>query len=338
MMERRWMGRRWMAPLCVMGAWVAAPVAVMAATSPQQAQWQQAVDTAVSHARPGTLGVAVLDLRTGAKAGANARQAFPMMSVFKAPVAAAVLARVDAGRLKLDQSVTITRDEVQGGSAVPSVGAKFQGERMSFTVERLLQAAVSESDNTAVNALIKVIGGPQEVTAFLKAHGIEGMRVDQDEAGVSRVFQALGPGEVVPANESDEAAAQRVKRGYQAFLADPRNRTSPDAAVDFLRKLYTHALLSDASTNHLLALMRAQVIPNRLRAGAPAGVVVADKTGTSYTWQGRTAAYNDMALLTWPDGRTVIVAAFLQDSPAKPAERDALFAELARAVSAGVAH
>ncbi|WP_199099169.1 class A beta-lactamase [Dyella sp. ASV21] len=312
------------------------PLVAQAATTPQQTQWQQAVDAAVQRARPGVLGVAVLDVRTGAQAGANAAQPFPMMSVFKAPVAAAVLARVDAGRLTLDHPVIITRSEVLSGSAVPSIGAKFHGERMSFTVERLLQAAVSESDNTAVDALIKLLGGPQEVTAFLRAHGIDGMRVDQDEAGVSRVFQALEPGQSLPANESAEAEVARYRRGYQAFLADPRNRTTPQAAVDFLRKLQARELLSDASTGHLLALMRAQVIPNRLRAGAPAGVVVADKTGTSGSFEKRTAAYNDMALLTWPDGRTVIVAAFLSDSPATPAERDALFADLARTLAASV--
>ncbi|WP_430390508.1 class A beta-lactamase [Dyella sp. 20L07] len=320
--------------LSITGTALPSFAADQAATAADATKLQHALDVFAQRARPGLLGVSVLDLQTGATARVNADKAFPMMSVFKAPVAAAVLSRVDDGSLSLDLPVIITRDEVQSGSAIPSIGAHFQGERMTFTVERLLQAAVSESDNTAVDALIKVIGGPQVVTAFLQAHGIKGMRVDEDEAGVGRVFRNLSPGQVMPANETEEAASQRYQRGYRAFLADPRNRSTPDAAVTFLRKLQGNELLTAASTRHLLGLMAAQTIPNRLRAGLPKGLSLADKAGTSGTLDGRTAAYNDIGIVTWPDGHSVIVAAFLMDATASDAERGALFADLARAVSA----
>ncbi|WP_267220673.1 class A beta-lactamase [Dyella silvae] len=318
---------------------IAMPLAASAqspATTARSATLQSTLDTLAQRARPGLLGVAVLDVQSGAMAGVNAGQAFPMMSVFKAPVAAAVLSRVDDGSLSLQQQVTITRDQVLGGSAVPSIGARFHGDRMTFTVERLLQAAVSESDNTAVDALIRVVGGPEVVTGFLTAHGIDGMRVDMDEAGVAQVFNGLKPGEKAPHGESSQAQAQRYKRGYDAFLADPRNRSTPEAAVAFLRKLSNNALLSSASTQHLLRLMEAQTIPNRLRAGVPQGIRLADKTGTSGSFEGRTAAYNDIGLLTWPDGHTVIVAAFLSDSPASDEERGRLFADLAKDIDKAV--
>lgn len=318
---------------------IAMPLAASAqgpATAATSARLQSSLDTLAQRARPGLLGVAVLDVQSGAMAGVNAGQAFPMMSVFKAPVAAAVLSRVDDGSLSLQQQVTITREQVLSGSAIPSIGARFHGDRMTFTVERLLQAAVSESDNTAVDALIRVVGGPEVVTGFLTAHGIEGMRVDMDEAGVAQVFNGLKPGEKAPHGESPQAQAQRYKRGYDAFLADPRNRSTPEAAVAFLRKLSNNALLSSASTQYLLRLMEAQTIPNRLRAGVPQGIRLADKTGTSGSFEGRTAAYNDIGLLTWPDGRTVIVAAFLSDSPASDEERGRLFADLAKDIDKAV--
>jgi beta-lactamase class A len=65
----------------------------------------------------------------------------------------------------------------------------------------------------------------------------------------------------------------------------------------------------------------------------PTGVLLADKCGTSYTLEHVTAAYNDIGILTWPDGRSVIVAAFLTASPASKAERDAMFAGLASTVA-----
>jgi len=306
----------------------------MSAVNLETGRLQQALDTAAKRAKPGTLGLAVLDLRSGARAGVHAEEPFPMMSVFKAPVAAAVLAQVERGSLSLAQEVTVTPADLQEGSAVPSIGAQFKAGKTTFTIERLLQGAVSESDNTAVDALLRVMGGPTVVTAFLRAHGIEGLRVDLDEGGVSHIFNDLQPGQAVPSNESDEAFDQRRQRGYRAFLADPRNRSTPAAAVEFLRKLQGGELLSPASTQHLLRLMAEQTLPNRLRAGVPHGVGFADKTGTSGTQQGRTAAYNDIGIMTWPDGRAVIIAAFLSDSPASGKERDALFAELARSVAA----
>jgi len=294
---------------------------------------QQALATAARRARPGTLGLAVLDVRSGARAGVRADEPFPMMSVFKAPVAAALLAQVEQGSLSLAQEVTVTRADLRDGSAVPSIGAQVEAGRTSFTIERLLQGAVSESDNTAVDALLRVMGGPSVVMAFLRAHGIDGMRIDLDEGGISDIFNDLRPGQVAPSNESDQAFDQRRQRGYRAFLADPRNRSTPAAAVEFLRKLQGGELLSPASTQQLLRLMAGQTLPNRLRAGVPQGVGFADKCGTSSTQQGRVAAYNDIGIMTWPDGRIVIIAAFLSDSSASALQRDALLADLARAVA-----
>lgn len=283
-------------------------------------------------ARPGTFGIAVLDLHSGQAWRVNAGQAFPMMSVFKAPVAAAILDRIERGQLAMDREVIIHRDALESGT----IRDHFHGEQMRFTVGQLLTAAVSKSDNTAVDALLPLAGGPGGVTAFLQAHGIEGMRVDTGERGFRPVFEDLKPGQQPPANETDAQQLARLRRGYQAYLADPRNRSTPDAAADFLRKLWNGQLLTPASTRHLLDLMYAQTTPSRLRQGLPPGVRLADKCGTSYTLEKTTAAYNDIGILSWPDGRAVAIAAFLTASTAPKDERDALFAELAREVAAAL--
>jgi hypothetical protein len=83
-------------------------------------------------------------------------------------------------------------------------------------------------------------------------------------------------------------------------MADPRNRSTPDAAVMFLRKLWRNELLSTASTQYLLELMYAQTTPARLRAGLPSHVRLADKCGTSVTVDELTAAFNDIGILRWP--------------------------------------
>jgi beta-lactamase class A len=65
----------------------------------------------------------------------------------------------------------------------------------------------------------------------------------------------------------------------------------------------------------------------------PAQLALAHKTGTSDTFDGRTGATNDAGIVTLPDGRVIVVVAFLQDSPANDAERDATLANVARAVA-----
>jgi beta-lactamase class A len=306
--------------------------AAPAASSQAHVDLQQALEGLAARARPGLIGIAVVDVDSGKRWGVHGNEPFAMMSSFKAPVAAAVLDLVDQGKLTLDQQVTLAKSDAQDGSAVPSVGAAVKAGRTRFTVRDLLVGAVTQSDNTAVNALIKLIGGPAVVTAKLKAAGIEGMRVDMDEAGIEEVFAQLPTGTAPPKDETDAQEDARLAKGYAAFLADPRNRTTPEAAVDFLGKLAGGKLLAPSSTTLLLKLMGDQVIPNRLRAGLPKGIGFADKTGTSGSFHGRTGAFNDMGIITMPNGRRVLISAFLRDSPANDVQRNALFKDIGTTV------
>lgn len=290
--------------------------------------FQSRLDELARRARPGTFGIAVLDLKTGRKWEVNAGRAFPMMSVFKAPLGAAVLAKIDSGEISPEQTIEIKRADLRLGAS--QIARDFRGDSMTFTVGQLLAGAVSRSDNTAADALISLLGGPQAVTGYLRGHGIDNMRVDLDEHGVERLFSGLDSEAAPSTDETAKERDDRLWRGFQAFLDDPRNRSTPIAAADFLRKLWHGELLSERATKQLLGLLYDQRVPVRLRAGLPAGVRLADKCGTSLSMRGITAAFNDIGILTWPDGQAVIVAAFLTASHASRAERTKLFADLAR--------
>ncbi|MFC3651235.1 class A beta-lactamase [Dyella humi] len=296
----------------------------------QQAELQNKLQALAKRASPGLFGITVLDLQTGQTWSVNADRSYPMMSVFKAPVAAAVLGRIEHGQNTMDQTVTLHRSELESGT----IHDHFQGKNMTFTVGVLLTYAVSKSDNSAVDALIRFVGGPSTIEHYLRAHGIEGMRVDRDEAGNTRLFNALASGETLPPDKTPIQQHRRLLRGYRIFMSDPGNRSTPDAAAAFLRKLWRNELLSPASTQHLLSLMYGQSVPSRLRTGLPAGVRLADKCGTSDTVDGWTAAYNDIGIVTWPNGHAVIIAAFLTGSNASEAERLRLYTDLARDVTA----
>lgn len=283
-------------------------------------------------ARPGILGVTVLDLESGRRWQVNADRAYPMMSVFKAPLAAAILSEVESGKLSLDRKITVTRADLRPGASF--IGKHFRGESMVFTVRQLLGYAVSKSDNTAADKLLSLAGGGEAVTNFLKTHGIEGMRIDIGEGEVAHVFSGLGARNEAPAGETAAAKQERLERGYHAFLADPRNSSTPPAAVTFLSQLWQGKLLNHQSTGYLLHLMEEQKLPKRLAAGLPSNTRFAHKSGTSMTIGGKTAAFNDIGVMTWPDGRSLVVAAFLTASHASRAERDRLFRDLARTIAA----
>lgn len=313
----------------------AAPACAAAEAQPTGAPTlQTTLDALARRARPGVLGATVIDLQSGAVWRVNADRAYPMMSVFKAPLAATVLARVEGGELSLAHAVSLGRDDLRAG--VSGIRDEFRGERMTFTVRELLEAAVSRSDNTAADALLGQVGGPAAVTAFLRAHGIDGMRVDRGEGALARDIGGLGADGRTPPGETPAQARARRRGGVEAYLRDPRDTSTPDAAATFLRKLLRGELLAPAATRYLIDLMYAQATPRRLADGLPAGVRLAHKCGTTATIEGLTAAYNDIGVMTWPDGRSVIVAAFLAGSPASVKERDALFAELAGAVAKAV--
>lgn len=68
---------------------------------------QAKLESLVGRAKSGMFGVTVIDLESGRQWGVNNKRPFPMMSVFKVPVAATVLAMVDGGKVSLDQELTI---------------------------------------------------------------------------------------------------------------------------------------------------------------------------------------------------------------------------------------
>jgi beta-lactamase class A len=288
-------------------------------------EFQSRLEALAERAKPGTLGITVLDPRSDASWRVNADRLYPMGAVLNAPLAALVLARIDQGELTADRLVVVTRADLRTGWS--PLARAFRGERMSFTVADLLTRAVSASDNTAADVLLALAGGPEALTAFLRAHGIEGMRVDLDHRGLARA--AEGEGAPVPG----ESRPARLRRGFEEFLRDPRNTSTPLAAASFLDKLRRGELLQPDSTRELVLLMEGERTPRRLLAGVPEGIRFAHKTGTSRVFERVSGGFNDIGILAWPDGRSVIVAAFLTESPASEREREAIFAELARLVA-----
>ncbi|MEG4280455.1 class A beta-lactamase, subclass A2 [Microcoleus sp. MON1_C1] len=253
----------------------------------------------ISQAAQGRVGVTATVLETGESVTLNGNQQFPMQSVYKFPIAMAVLAQVDQGKLKLDQKIRVEASDVLQGSRI--LDEKSQG--IEFSLAELLKYTVSESDNTASDVLLRQVGEPMIVTEYLRGLGINN---------------------IVVANTEKELG--------QDTAVQYRNYATPDAAVVLLRAFHEGKGLSKSSQALLLQLMTETTTgAKRIKGLLPNGTIVAHKTGTSSTVNGVTAATNDVGLVTLPNGQHMAIAVFVSDSGANDAVREEVIAKVAKA-------
>lgn len=250
----------------------------------------------------GRVGAAVLLLETGESVAWRGEERFPMQSVYKLPIAMAVLQQVDRGARTLEEQIRVDeRDLVPAPIHSPFRDKHPRGSDVS--VLDLLRLAIVESDGTASDVLLRLAGGPGSVTAYVAGLGVSDM--------------------VVATSEREMASGEEVQY---------RNYASPEAAVALLRALHEGRGLSPQSRSLLLRLMtETGTGPRRIKGLLPSEAVVAHKTGTSGTVGGLTRATNDVGLVTLPNGRTMAVAVFVSDSPADAAGREGVIARIARA-------
>jgi beta-lactamase class A len=251
----------------------------------------------------GRVGFAARVLETSEEAGLNASEHFPMQSVYKLPIAMAILRRVDTGELKLDQMVEVKKsDFVREGQQSPVRDKNPNGTRL--TIAELLRYTVSESDGTTSDVLLNLVGGGAGVMKFLREIQVSDINVVNSEKEIGRDWQTQ----------------------YE-------NWATPRGALDLLAALHSQGGLSADSQKLVLKLMRESVPgAKRLKGQLPAGTIVAHKTGTGGTRNRVTSATNDIGIITLPDGQHLALAVFVSDSTASLATREAVIANIAKAL------
>jgi len=284
----------------------------------------------------GRAGIAVRDLSGGWTATHDGEALYPQQSVSKLWVAISVLDAVDQGVITLDDPVTVRRDDLSifHQPIRDHVGPKGY----ETTVGALLESAATRSDNAANDVLMRLVGGPDQVRAVITQKALGAIGLGDEE----RYFQTRIAGldwrpEFSFGRSFWQARAampQEVRReALEAYLQDPADGASPEALVAALDRLQAGDLLSPESTNHLLDLMAAsQTGPKRLGGGLAEGWRLAHKTGTGQVMGARATGYNDVGLLTAPDGRTYAVAVLIADTEASIPERQALMQAVTQAV------
>lgn len=242
----------------------------------------------------GRCGIAVMHVEKGESMTVGGDTPLPLYSVFKLPLAVAVLKDVEEGRLLLDQKIRVEPEEAAPGVKMNSDLWRKPSDR---TIRELLEFSIVRSDNTSSDKMLELVGGPEAVTRRMRALGL----------------QSIG-----------------VRTSVKEFLKNPDAHPNTSAPADLARLLVLlqkGEVLAPPQLEVLLGLMgRAVTGDRRLRAGPPAGTPVADKTGTG------PSTTNDVGLVTLPGNRGHLALAVLLDGSKLPAEKqEDLIAEVARA-------
>ncbi|MFE3446105.1 class A beta-lactamase [Nocardia sp. NPDC059180] len=244
------------------------------------------------------LGVFAVDTGSGRSVSHRAGERFPMASTFKGLACGALLRDHPLSTGYFDQVIHFPATDLVEYSPVTETRVET-----GMTVRELCHAAITISDNTAGNQLLKLLGGPEGFTAFLRSIGDGTSRLDRWETELNT-----------------------------AIPGDERDTTTPsDLAADY-RTLVVGDTLAEPERAQLTSWLVANTTGDtRIRAGLPGDWIVGDKTGSP--------AYGsalDVAV-AWPPGRAPIVIAVLSTKSEQDAEPDnALIADATRAAVAAL--
>lgn len=216
----------------------------------------------------------------------NGSRHFPMQSVFKFPIALAVLNEVDNGRLALNQKILVTKADLLPNTWSP-LRDKYPNGNIKIPLSEILQYTVSQSDNNGCDILLRLIKGTKIVNDYVHKLGIRDIAI---------VF-----------NEEEM---------HKEWNVQFSNWVTPSASNDLLKLFYDRKILSPKSHEFLWKIMiETSTGNNRIKGQLPAETKVAHKTGTSDTNnEGVTAAINDVGFVELPNGKHFAISVFVSDS------------------------
>jgi beta-lactamase class A len=281
----------------------------------------------------GSVGVAARHLESGAVLESDGAGRYPMASTIKMNLALTILDLAERGVLSLDDMIAVRPEEM---TPLGPLGGAFLHSGVALSVRNLLEITITHSDNTATDVLFRLAGGPPGVMAFLHRVGLVDIEVARTMREALCVMHEI---DLPPPHISMRDALQSLSPTQIQARSRPsaegadygharRDHATPLAMLALLTRLWHAEIASPAGRDLLLGMMsRTTTGATRLRARLPAGVAVANKTGSG------TGTANDLGYVTLPQGRgTMAMVIYIKGSPQDGAARDTVLADIARIV------
>jgi beta-lactamase class A len=312
------------------------PIAAPARPAPPAPQYIRDRVNELGRNFDGRVGIAVRSIDDEWSTGWKAGELYPQQSVSKLWVSIAAMDAVDKGKVSLDDNVTLGRGDLT--LFHQPIAAQILGGGYTTTLGDLMVKAITTSDNTANDKLLRSVGGPEAVRAMIKAKHLGSIRFyDGERALQSRIAGLIWtPGYSIGSAfyEARDALPLGVRKAaFNRYVEDPFDGAAPNAIINALARLNRGELLSPASTQRLLNIMsHTRTGANRLKGGLAPGWVLNHKTGTGQVLGSQQAGYNDIGILTAPDGRSYSVAVMIKLTSVPLPVRMTLMNNVVRAV------
>jgi len=247
------------------------------------------------------VGVSILGIEDKDTLSIHGNRSYPMQSVFKFPIALAVLAETDKGKLSIHQKVTIRKTDLPSNTWSP-IKVKYPNGTV-LPLSEIINYTVSESDNAGCDILLRLLGGPNVVNTYLATHNFKNISIHATEAEM-----------------------------HKDWNVQFTNMATPNSAVSLLKAFYDKKLLSEISNDFLMKTMMATSTgKNRIKGQLPVTTVVAHKTGSSgVNAKGVTAAVNDIGIVTLPNGKHFIISIFVTDSYESEAFNEKIISDISK--------
>ncbi len=264
----------------------------------------------------GRVGIAVKSVNEGWSTGWRGDELHPQQSVSKLWVSIAALDAVDKGRVNLNQRVSLTRSDLT--LFHQPIAARILGGGATMSLSELMYQAITKSDNTCNDKLMRSVGGPAAVRAMIAEKGLGAIRFYDGERALQSKIAGLLWTQSYSVGNGFYAARNALpysvrKASFDRYVEDPYDGAAPSAIVNALARLKRGELLSPASTARLLSVMgNTKTGANRLKGGLKPGWSLSHKTGTGQVLGSVQAGYNDIGVLTAPDGRSYAVAVMIK--------------------------
>ena len=316
---------------------VARPAPQVVRPAPVAPQYLRDRVDALARAFDGRVGIAVQSVDEGWTTGWREDELFPQQSVSKLWVSITALDAVDRGRVRLNERVTLTRSDLTLFHQPIAALVRKKGAHTT-SLSELMFKAITTSDNTANDKLMRSVGGPEAVRAMIRSKGLGAIRFYDGERSLqSRIAGLTWSPSYSIGNafyQARNALPKSVRKAaFDRYVEDPYDGAAPRAIVGALTRLKRGELLSPDSTRRLLNIMgNTKTGANRLKGGLKPGWTLSHKTGTGQVYGPYQAGYNDIGVLTAPDGRSFAVAVMIKKTATPLATRMTLMNNVVRAI------
>lgn len=256
---------------------------------------------AIEYDTEGRVGVFAINTENEHVIKYRAEETFPTLCTSKVIGVAAVLKKTMHDPALLSKKINYSKKELDFAEWNP-ITEKHLSEGM--IVKDLCSAAISFSDNAAMNLLLNIIGGTQGMNNFARSIADASFRQDND-----------WPAEA-----------------YSGGEGNVKDSSTPEAMVESFRKIIIGKILDRPQRDLLTTwLINTQTGSARIRSAIPNSWIVGNKTGTG----GAYGSTNDLAIVWPPNHAPILIGIFYTSNNKKAIKREDILSSATKVIIEG---